>query len=162
MANLSTPSLFQKNIQDSPEDQKNTLFTIPFSERDVLTLQEIFVKLGIHTIKTKNSSDGRKIIHTILNSLNYHHNIGSITKKHGLKNNVYDIVNHIRFHQSGFSNLIGDLESFFATYACFDFIWIELTQEINNKLFIHDIKKMFEMYHVKERMTVILVEYEEE
>ena len=73
MANISTPSIFRKKAHEFQTVTHNeTIFTIPFSEQDVLELQGIFVALGVHTIKTKNIIDGRQIITTILNSLNYY------------------------------------------------------------------------------------------
>ena len=164
MANLSTSSMFGKHEQDLYENnhKDSKLFTLPFSEYDVLVLQEIFVTLGVHTIKVKNVADGRHIIQTILKSLNYYHNIGSVTKIDGLSVLVCDIMKHIGLQQSQRNNLLIDLEEFFAVHPCFDFIWIEFTQEIKNQCSADDIKKMFDMYHVEERMPVLIVMYEEE
>jgi hypothetical protein len=165
MANLSTSSIFDKHEQnfcDNDHHHKDLkLFTLPFSEYDVLVLQEIFVTLGVHTIKTKNVIDGRQIIQTILKSLNYYHNVGSVTQIEGLPVFTCDIMKHIGLQFSQRNNLLIDLEEFFAVHPCFDFIWIEFTQEIKSQCSIEDIKNLFDIYHVNERMPVLIVMYEE-
>ncbi len=81
MANISTSFILGKHTQDFYDDYRSDkLFTLPFSEHDVLSLQEKFIALGVHIIKTKNVVDGRAIIQTILNSLNYYHNISCVTQ----------------------------------------------------------------------------------
>ena len=164
MANIPTPSIINKKNHDfSYDHEDNKLFTIPFSEQDVLALQEIFVSCGVHTIKTKNVIDGRKIIQTILNSLNYYHNVGCVAETfiHKLPITVCDIISHIKIQKIKKDNLLLDLEGFFAEHPCFDFIWIELTQDIKNQLSSDDIKKIFTMYHVEERMSVLIMTYDE-
>lgn len=163
MANLSTSSMLGKHTQDFyNKDKSGKLFSLPFSEEDVLMLQEIFITSGVHTIKTKNVIDGRKIIQTILNSLNYYHNIGSIASTKNLPHNVCDIINHIALQNLRPNNLLMNLEDFFDVHPCFDFIWIELTQDIKKICTIENLKKLFDMYHVEERMPVFIVTYDEE
>jgi hypothetical protein len=163
MANISTPSILGKqNHNFNDEHKDNTLFTLPFSEHDVLELQGLFVALGVHTIKTKNIIDGRRIIQTILQSLNYYHNIGSISDVSGLPINVCDVINHIKLQRSQKGDLLIDLEAFFAVHPCFDFIWIEFTESMKNQYSAKDIKNIFEMYHAQERMSVLIVTYDEE
>lgn len=161
MANISTSSIFGKDAQGFQTTTDKTLFTFPFSEQDVLELQGLFVALGVHVIKTKNISDGRKIIQTILQSLNYYHNIGCVTTIGNLPINICDVINHIKLQKSQKGDLLVDLEDFFAVHPCFDFIWIELTEDMKTQYSSNDIKKIFDMYHVEERMPVLIVTYDE-
>ncbi len=161
MAHILTPSILIKENHGFYDELDNKLFTLPFSENDVLKLQETFVSFGIHTIKTKNILDGREIIQTILNSLNYYHNIGCITDAQGLSTSVCDIINHIELQKSRKGDLLIDLEDFLTIHPCFDFIWIELTKEMQNLYSAADIKKIFNIYHVEERMSVLIVMYQE-
>lgn len=167
MGNISTSSIFGKHdsVFDDSENNKdknnNKLFTLPFSEQDVLALQATFVSLGIHTIKTKNIIDGRKIIETILKSLNYYHNVGCVTDVEQVPDTACDIVNHIKLQAVNQNNLLLDLEDFFAVHPCFDFIWIEMTESMQNNFSIEDIKNTFNMYHVEERMPVLIMIYDE-
>lgn len=164
MANISTSSIFGKDTQNfqTTTHKDEILFTFPFSEQDVLELQGMFVALGVHVIKTKNIFDGRKIIQTILQSLNYYHNIGCVTNVGKLPVNICDIISHIRLEKSHKGDLLVDLEDFFTVHPCFDFIWIELTEDMKTQYSSNDIKKIFDMYHVEERMPVLIVNYEEE
>ena len=162
MANISTSSIFNKKNNDFYSVDKNDfLFTLPFSEQDVLELQGIFVALGVHIIRTKNVLEGRTIIQTILNSLNYYHNIGCITNEQDLPVNVCDIINHIKLQKSQHSDLLTNLEDFFSIHPCFDFVWIEFTKDIKNNYSQKDIKNLFDMYHVEERMPVVIVMYDD-
>ena len=138
------------------------IFSLPFCEHDVLQLQEIFVTCGVHIITTKNIIDGRKVMQTILHSLNYFHNIGCISQEKGLPSFVCDIINHIEFEKSKENNLLTDLETFLTIHPCFDFIWIELSPALQQKYSQQQITKLFEMYHVQERMPVVIVMYDEE
>lgn len=162
MSQISTSSVFRTSIHDVIEEHHHEKsFSIPFNEYDVLQLQAIFVQPGIHVIKTKNIVDGRKVITTILNSLNYYHNIGCITDINGLSDEVYDIVAHLQLRKYQHENSLVDLEDFFAIYPCFDFIWIEYGESIEKKYALQDIKKIFNMFHVEERMPVLVVKYDE-
>ncbi len=163
MANISTPSIPGKQFfAFHNEDNNKKLFTLPFSEHDVLELQEIFVALGVHSIKTKNVVEGRRIITTILQSLNYYHNVGCVTEINKLPINICDVLSHIKLQKSQKGNLLTDLEDFFSIHPCFDFIWIELTKDIKKEYAYKDIKNVFDMYHAQERMSVLIVTYDEE
>ncbi len=162
MANISTPSILGKHyfaFHDENQDPK--LFTFPFSEHDVLELQETFVALGVHTIKVKNIVEGRRIMTTILESLNYYHNIGCVTQVAELPINTCDILSHITLQKTHKGDLLTDLEDFFSIYSCFDFIWIELTTDMKKQYAYEDIKNIFDMYHAEERMSVLIVTYDE-
>lgn len=159
MVNVSMHSIFNKDRQDEIIDDP-ILYTLPFSEQSVLQLQEIFVNFGVHIIKTKDIAQGRQIIQTILQSLNYYHNIACVTNTPGLATDICDVINHIHLEKKGTGNFIINLEDFFAINPCFDFIWVELTEEIKSKCTIQDMKKIFDLYHVDERMPVIMVAYE--
>ncbi|MBV8661039.1 MAG: hypothetical protein JO129_02755 [Candidatus Dependentiae bacterium] len=164
MENIPTSSILNKKIHNSSHNNEDDkLFTIPFCEQDVLALQEIFISCGVHTIKTKNVLDGRQIIQTILNSLNYYHNVGCITDTflHQLPITVCDIISHIKLQKIQKNNLLIDLEEFFAEHPCFDFIWIEFTEDIKNQLSLDEIQKIFTMYHAEERMSVLIMTYDE-
>jgi hypothetical protein len=141
------------------------IFSLPFCQEDILQLQEIFVTCGIHRIQAKNVADGRKVIQTILHSLNYFHNIGSITQAAGLPNFVCDVIRHVEFdayHNQQPKDLYAYLEQFLTVHPCFDFMWVELSVSMQQQYSLASITKMFEMYHVQERMPVVIVTYEEE
>lgn len=167
MANISTSFIFGKEmmhnaLEDYDEDEAK-LFMIPFIENDVLDLQAMFVKPGIHIIKVKNIIDGRKIIKTILDSLNYYQNIGFISQEDSQKIEMiaYNIMNHIQHNtKTSKYNLLINLEHFFSDHSCFDFVWVEFSKKIEKKCSLQDLKKIFTMFHAQERMPVLIVQYE--
>jgi hypothetical protein len=163
MVYTSTPLQHTSNndLCSNNDCSNKKIISLPFCEHDALRLQEIFVTCGVHTITTKNSSDGRKIIQTILHSLNYFHNIGCLTQLQGLPSFVCDIAKHVALEQTQ-NNLLLDLETFLTVHPCFDFIWIELSQAMQKKYPIEALTKNFEMYHVQERMPVVFVLYDQE
>jgi len=162
MANIVTSSIFQKHDHDFKAIVHDKLFTLPFSEQDVLELQEIFVTLGVHTIKVKNVIEGRQILKIILNSLNYYNNIGCVTQVKDLPVHVCDILNHMILEKIEKGDLLTNLEDFLAIHPCFDFIWIECTKNIKKEFSYKAIKNSFDMYHVEERMPVLILTYDEE
>jgi len=161
MENISTPSMLGKQVHNFRDDHKSSkLFTLPFSEHDVLHLQEMFVSPGLHLVKASDVIEGRKMIQTILGSLNYYHNIGCVTDVAELPVTVCNIINHIKLHKPYSDNLLLELEDFFTVHACFDFIWIELTQDMQKQYSLKDIQNIFNMYHVEERLPVLIMMYE--
>ena len=159
MTHVSPSSIFEKNNQDHSD--QNKIFTLPFREHDILQLQQIFVTFGLHIIKVPNVVEGRMIIEIILKSLNYYQNIGCVTDMLGLNNSVHDIVKAMKLEKFKDYELLTGLDNFFAVYPCFDFVWVEFTENMKNKYNLEDIKKVFNMYCVNERMPVLIVMYEE-
>lgn len=167
MANISTPFIFGKQeihngLQEDHQDEVK-LFMIPFLEHDVLDLQAMFVKPGIHVIKVKNILDGRIIIKTILDSLNYYRNIGFISQENkNIELLGYNIMSHINLKTKSDHDFLIDVEKFFSDHSCFDFIWVEFSQDIEKKCSLQDLKKIFTMFHAQERMPVLIIQYEKQ
>lgn len=137
-------------------------FAHPFSEYDILELQNIFLTFGLQEIKVKNVQEGRVIIDKILSSLNYFQNVGYISK---LKNHNSDYFNIYKNVTEGFEyqgKLSPALEDFFIMNPHFDFIFIELTNSLKSMQLCASLKKIFEMCHADERMPVLLFSYENE
>lgn len=160
MANVFTPSILNEHYNNlERNDPKNVkTFNVNLSEQDVLNLQEIFLTFGIHCIKTDNVKSGRKIINTILGSLKYYQNIGAVTDLAGLDIHVADILVDIKMQGLYSGDVIVDLENFFMIHACFDFIWVEFSGSLLERDIIN-LKNVFNMYYVQERMPVIFMMY---
>ncbi len=160
MANVLTTSMLDTHNNDSCNKDKDIKYFDPhFSEKDVLELQQMFVTFGVHYIKTKDIQSGREIIQTILGSLKHFQNIGAITYVSGLQNSICDILVYIKTQGFCSDDISIDLENFFTIHACFDFIWVEFTNELEKKD-LASIKNIFEMYHAQDQMPVIFIMYE--
>ncbi len=150
-----------KSIKNDHDYNHDRFFALPLSEQDALQLQAVFINCGVHVVKMKNIIEGRKIVKTILHSLNYFHNIGCISNYHHLPVFVCDIIKHIEFEKLG-DDLLDNLEHFLTIHPCFDFIWFEFSQVMQKKYTLQNIQNIFEMYHVKDRMPVVIIVYDEE
>ncbi len=156
-------SLTSYHCNNNEKKDKNKLFRLPFSQDDLLVLQAMFTTFGMHTIRAHNHHEGRMIIETILGSLHdYYHTIGVMTNIDAIKLDpkICDILQQMSLDLDKRADTTFDLEHFFTIHPCFDFIWIEQTPTIQQEYPIAIMRKIFEMYHVDERMTVIVVEYE--
>jgi len=161
MENLSNFSIANKEQQEISEDYKMNYYdNLLLSQGDALKLQELFMTLGVQFITCKNIDSGRKLINCILSSLRYHKNIGAVAEKEGLPSFAYNILEQAKLENNYSNNLIIDLENFLIVNPSFDFIWIELSKNLRTQYTYEKIKTIFDMYHVNERMTVLILVYE--
>lgn len=131
----------------------------PFVENEILYLHEIFLTNGIHSFNVKTIDLGRKIIYSILNSLQFYQNIACLTLSEiSLNNditNIYGILNDSNF----LNDPNKDLVSFFLDEFYYDFIWIEE----NNKLKKSEWYKLFNQYLIdlnfNRSIPIILISY---
>ena len=110
----------------------------------------------------KNLKKIYHIIKIILDSLNYYHNIGCVAQGQEIPVNTCDILKHIALEKIEKGDLLTNLEDFLAIHPCFDFIWIEFTENLKKEFSYKAVKNIFDMYHVEERMPVLIVTYDEE
>ncbi len=98
------------------------------NEQNILYLQNQFLINGFHYFKVKNILDGRKIILTMLNSLNYYNNIACLTSNNNeFRENVFDIYYTLTKENS--TENIDNLVNFFLETFDFDFMWIEESKD---------------------------------
>ena len=67
------------------DPQEAKFFNTPYTESDILELQNIFLSEGFHRIKTTDLGQGRALIHLFLDSLHCYRNPGFLAKKQGRK-----------------------------------------------------------------------------
>ncbi len=108
----------------------NTLKTVqaPFTDQDLIELQEKFLTNGFQYLKTPSIDEGRSIIEMFLSTISIHHTIAYFsleTHKVGYATNIYSIL------KEGYLNSYdGDLEEYFIEHFYFDFMWIEGTKDV--------------------------------
>jgi hypothetical protein len=102
--------------------------TDPFSEQDILELQDEFLTNGFHYITVSNLEQGRKIIDTFLSSLNYYYDIGylSLSNQKSINNaeNIYKLL------KDGDCFEIMRFDEFFLEHWYYDFVWIEAIEPL--------------------------------
>lgn len=101
------------------------------SEYDILELQEIFLTYGLHSIKVPSISFGRDLVIRFLDSLHCYSNIACLSlSARPLRTSVVNL-----YEELGLSGALAhshtNLETFLLEHFYYDFLWIEMTQELD-------------------------------
>ena len=128
-------------------------------EKDILILQELFWQAGEHYLKVTSVEEGRNLVLTFLNSLYYYKKIACLTVIPGtlpLKaQNLLKLLKKEPFKEQH----VFDTEDFLLNQFHFDFVWIEVTQEIMlTPWFKHFEQKVFE-YKLAHNCPIIFMQY---
>jgi len=127
----------ERMCRDIP--MRSKLYNQNISENDLIYLQDLFLTNGIHNLSSPSTNQARKVLYKILKSLNYYQDIASLSlSDQALSNNVYDIYtnllinNFLSINSSNNLNISNseNLINFFQDKFYFDFLWIELTEEL--------------------------------
>jgi len=102
----------------------------PFSEGDILYLQELFLINGWHGLKVKSINEGRSVITTMLYSLNYYHDIACLSiGEMSVDSKFFNVYDHMI--EGGYlEGQYHDIEAFLIEHFYANFLWIEETQEL--------------------------------
>ncbi len=130
--------------------------TMPLSEDTILKLHHMFTTVGVHTIQVKNVVEGRRIVHAILDSLQWYHEIAYISED-----------SRIDFQRDA-KNLFSELDrceteamisDFFISHFHYDFLYIEATPTIKQKKWLPLFKEQLKVFHIDVMMPVLVLEY---
>ena len=138
-----------------------TLVQEPFSDSDLIDLQEKFLTNGFQYLKARNIAKGRLLIGSFLKSLNLYHDVAYLSLDHSLYfphsiGNVYDELSI-----GGFLNSFKPyyLEEYFFDFY-YDFMWIEANQELLLSPWFEDvISKMISM-GIDQQIPIVVVVYD--
>ena len=134
----------------------------PFSESDVLKLQDTFLTNGIHYIKTTNIQTGRMIIQTFLQSLPIYTEIASLTMSENLDTSVVDMYAELLDNNYLNCSDPKNLEEFFIDQCFIDFMWIEANQELLNTNWFAIFEKNVHDFKLCQTMPIIILMYEDQ
>lgn len=140
------------------------LITEPFSDSQILDLQEKFLTNGFSYVKASSVVKGRSIINAFLNSLHVYHDpvCLSVAKLPIIQSPVFDLYTELQAggYLSSFESYY--LDEFFIERFYFDFMWIEATRELLISSWFEDVKsKMLDM-GLDQHIPIIVVVYEKE
>ncbi|MFA5999034.1 MAG: hypothetical protein WC747_03395 [Candidatus Babeliales bacterium] len=156
---LSKPLAKQKEliVRDA---RKINNFNWPLSDLEIIKIQNIFMTPGLHHISTKNSMSGRVLISTILKSLQYYNFIGCLTTSQILLDhdiaNMYEL--YLECNQMFENNC--ELEDLFIDYFHFDFVYIELSEDLLTNFSIKKLQNLCEALTARQSIPVVMVSYE--
>jgi len=103
----------------------------PFSEKDILELQDTFLSNGFQFLRMDTIPFGRTVMETFLMLLNNFHDVACLTTSKDalppMVSNIYQLLD-----QGGFlePHSMLDFEEFFLEYFYYDFIWIEASYDL--------------------------------
>ena len=102
----------------------------PFSEKEILYLQELFLTNGCHWLRVKDIHTGRSIVLTLLYSLNYYHDVAYLSiNTMTLDSTMFDVYAHM-LEKKYLEGQYYDMEDFLIEHFYADFLWIEETCEL--------------------------------
>ncbi len=134
--------------------------TKPYSEQDIIRLQEIFLTNGWHCLQVQNLHEGRSVINTMLYSLNYYHDIACLTlRDYPLLDSVcFDVYLHA-LEKGCLDSDPYDLNSFFLDYFFADFLWIEETEELVASQWYGPFLQSLHDVQIEKHIPVIMLSY---
>ncbi len=139
------------------------LFNEPFSDGEILDLQEKFLTNGFQYLKVQNVIKGRSLIYSFLNSLSMYQEVGCLTLlgQPILKEGVVDI--YYDLSAGGYLSSFKPhyLEEFFIEQFYFDFIWIEGTRQLLTSHWFEDVKRKMIDMAIDQHIPMVVCVYEE-
>jgi hypothetical protein len=140
---------------------QNTSRTSPtkaFSEQTILDLNEQLLTNGFHYLTVRNVSAGRTLFYTFLNSLNYYSEIACLTlSDQPLTGKVIDLYESLQ--QYGYLLELPYLEDLLQEKWQFDFLWIEVTQELLNTGWFYNFLDSLIEVHLQKAIPIFIVTF---
>lgn len=134
----------------------------PYSDTDILDLQEKFLTNGFQYFKAQNTPKGRALILTFLKTLGLYHEIACLTLNptHPLPEYVTDV--YYDLSSSGYLNAFEPyfLEEYFLDFY-YDFMWIEATQELLLSSWFENVVTNIITMTIDQHIPIVVVVYEE-
>lgn len=148
MNNGHTNNIFIPDILSSTKlsSSVNKLIKLPLTDIDILFLQDIFLKNGIHKIKFENFDQAKIVSRSILYSLSCYKNIAYISSENFIEGG-FDII---EFSQNN------DLQDLFLDLFYFDFIYIEKNSA--TELVIKKFNNLLKSYKFENMLPIMQVE----
>lgn len=142
-------------------DQGARIVKRPLTEEDILELNDLFLTNGMHYIVVDTVDAGRLLILTLLASLNCYHAIAALTLEPlRLTINVHNV--HRELIQNYMLHDEQSVDSFFVEQFYFDFMWIEMSDDlVSASWFVDFEQKLFE-YKLENHLPIVCIRYAQE
>lgn len=135
----------------------------PFTESEILDLQDKFITEGIHHIKVADLVAGRNLVATFLDSLTAHRDIACLTvSQKALESYITNIYHELLLHGYIDRFMAQNLEEFFIEQFYFDFLWIECTSKLLAQSWFADFQINLLNFRLERQMPILIVSYEVE
>lgn len=101
------------------------------SEYDILELQELFLTYGLHSIKIPTMPFGRDLVVRFLDSLQCYSNVACLSlSTRPLRPGIVNLYDELALY-GALAHSHTTLESFLLENFYYDFLWIEMSQELD-------------------------------
>lgn len=126
------------------------------SDQQIIDLHNCFLTIGFQHIQVSNEHEGRKLMGTLLASLDYYQNVACLTDSDiQLYPSIYDISTYLIEARYVPKNL----ESFFFEQHEFDFMWIELTPSLIAQSWFEEFKVLLVSHNLHIAMPIVCLSY---
>lgn len=135
----------------------------PFSDKDILEIQEKFLCNGFQYLKGQNIGQGRKIIYTFLESLAAYHDVACLTlDPQPLGEGITDL--YAELCGGGYLNSFDPhyFEEYLIEQFYFDFVWIEATRSLLMSPWFEHIKEKMLEAAIDEQIPLLVFVYSEQ
>jgi len=130
----------------------------PFSDTDILDLQDAFLKNGLHYIKVDDIGSGRALITLFLKSLNFYHNVAAVTmSSKPLGESVTDLYGELIIGGHLDANAAYKLEEFFLEEFYYDFVWVEATENFLKSSWAAEFFRQMEQFKLDQLIPILIV-----
>lgn len=145
--NLTLP--FGNNEGDTTRDpQEAKFFELPYSESDILELQDLFLEEGLHEISVPNIAQGRQMINTFLDSLHCYYYPGYFTTQRLNSEKFTDIYAELQYK---------NIEVFFCENLQIDFLWIEIPTIMEGRAKCTEFIKKCQSLQLEKNMPILVI-----
>ncbi len=138
------------------------LIQSPFTEAEILDLQDKFLSEGIHHVKVRDIAAGRNIINTFLDSLAAYHEIACLSvSNNGLESYITNIYHELLLHGYIERCQAKNLEEFFIDQFYFDFLWIECSSKLMEQPWFADFQMNIHNFRLERQIPIFMISYDE-
>lgn len=128
------------------------------SESQIIDLGNMFVTPGRHYVQVKTIKQGRMLVYSFLNSLNYYKE-ASCLSLHPVNEpsvlNLYDILTKQRW-----TDKPDTVNDFFYNHFYSDFLWIEATTKLRSKPWFGAFEEQLDTYFFNTHMPIVILTYD--
>jgi hypothetical protein len=140
--------------------QSTRYVRVPFSEDDILELQDLFLSNGVHYIKVDDIQSGRFLMQQFLQSLDCYHNVACLsTSIEPLDPSVVDLYSELMVGGYFDKDSMVCLEEFFLAQFNFDFLWLESLNPGHEASWLQKILKHVKNFKLEHKLPIIFVSY---
>lgn len=139
---------------------KSTNILEVFSDYEILLLQDRFLTNGFQHIQMADVESSRILIEVILTSLDCYHNVACLTlEQESLSPGITHLYKELCLQDAG-SAYIACIEDYITNHFYFDFLWIELTDNLCSQVWFEQFKQGLLRFGVVYALPIVNVRYE--